>query len=46
MLQDIIDKADKWGDNGKTGRIDPFIEIYDVCLFTDFLCGLVLSFPI
>jgi len=33
MLQDIIDKADKWGDNGKAGRIDPFVEIYDVSLF-------------
>lgn len=22
--------SDKWGDNGKTGRIDPFEEIYDV----------------
>jgi len=30
MLQDIIDRADKWGDNGKIGKIDPFIEIYDV----------------
>jgi hypothetical protein len=34
MLQDIIDKADKWGSDGKSGRIDPFTEIYDVsCSF-------------
>lgn len=25
--------ADKWGNNGKTGRIDPFVEIYDVSVF-------------
>jgi len=30
LLQDIIDKADKWGNDGKNGRIDPFTEIYDV----------------
>lgn len=29
LLQDIIDRADKWGDEGK---IDPFTEIYDVSL--------------
>jgi len=33
MLQDIIDKADKWGNGGKSGRIDPFIEVYDVSIF-------------
>jgi len=22
--------ADKWGDNGKRGRINPFTEVYDV----------------
>ena len=22
--------ADEWGQDGKTGRIDPFVEIYDV----------------
>lgn len=27
LLEDIIGKADKWGSNGK---IDPFVEIYDV----------------
>ena len=32
LLQDIIDRADKWGDHGKTGRIDPFTEVYDVSL--------------
>ena len=33
MLQDIINRADKWGDDGKRGRIDPFTEVYDVSLF-------------
>lgn len=33
LLQDIISMADKWGNNGKTGRIDPFVEIYDVSVF-------------
>jgi len=32
FLQDILDKADRWGDDGKNGRIDPFTEIYDVSL--------------
>ncbi|KAF9644106.1 cytochrome P450 [Thelephora ganbajun] len=30
LLQDIIGKADKWGNDGKNGRIDPFTEIYDL----------------
>ena len=30
LLQDIIEKADKWGSGGKTGRIDPFTEIHEV----------------
>ena len=30
MLQEVIDRADKWGDDGRTGRIDPFTEVYDV----------------
>ena len=30
LLQDITNKAEKWGNNGKNGRIDPFTEIYDV----------------
>jgi hypothetical protein len=33
LLQDIIGVADKWGNNGKSGRIDPFVEIYEVCVF-------------
>ena len=33
LLQDITDKADKWGNDGKSGRIDPFTEIYDVSFF-------------
>jgi len=30
LLQDITNSADKWGNGGKNGRIDPFTEIYDV----------------
>ena len=33
LLQDISNRADKWGNNGKNGRIDPFTEIYDVSFF-------------
>ena len=33
MLQDIINKANKWGNGGKTGRIDPFTEVYNVGRF-------------
>ena len=32
LLQDIIGKADKWGNDGKGGRIDPFVEIFDVSI--------------
>ncbi|KAF9645080.1 cytochrome P450 [Thelephora ganbajun] len=28
LLQDIVDKADRWGNDGAAGRIDPFTEIY------------------
>ena len=38
ILQDIIDGADKWGDGGKTGRIDPFTEVYDVSLSLETHC--------
>ena len=34
LLQDIVGKAVKWGDDGKSGRIDPFTEIYDVSRFS------------
>lgn len=30
LLQDINDEANKWGNGGKSGRIDPFTEIYHV----------------
>jgi len=30
LIQDIIHKADKWGNDGRIGRIEPFTEIYDV----------------
>lgn len=32
LVQDAIDKAYKWGNDGKNGRTDPFTEIYDVIL--------------
>ena len=42
LLQDIIDGADNWGDEGK---IDPFTEIYDVSLLGNaHFGGLVLTF--
>ena len=48
LLQDITDRADKWGDHGKTGRIDPFTEVYDVSLSpeTYLVLGLGLNFPL
>ena len=30
FLQDAFDKADKWGNDGKSGRIDPFTDVYNV----------------
>ena len=39
LLQDITDKADRWGDNGKVGRIDPFTEVYDVSLLETYNLG-------
>jgi len=33
LLQDITDGADKWGDDGKASRIDPFTDVFDVSLF-------------
>ena len=33
LLEDIIDSADKWGNDGKSGRIDPFTELYNVSPF-------------
>ena len=32
LLQDIANRADKWGNDGKTSRVDPFTEIYNVSL--------------
>jgi hypothetical protein len=34
LMQDIIGETDKWGNEGKSGRIDPFIEVHYVSLFT------------
>ena len=45
LLQDIANNADKWGNDGKNGRIDPFTEIYDVSfLWHDFLWGISTEF--
>lgn len=33
LLQDIINKADKWGNDGQSSRIDPFTEINHVSPF-------------
>jgi len=33
LLQDITDQADKWGNDDRAGRIDPFTEVFDVSLF-------------
>lgn len=30
LLQDVLCEAEKWGNDGKSGRIDPFVEIFDV----------------
>jgi len=38
LPQDIIARADKWGDDGETGRIDPFTEVYDVSLYFENCC--------
>ena len=43
LLQDITNKADKWGNDGKSGRIDPFTQIYDVSFLQRDFSGLVLS---
>jgi hypothetical protein len=32
LLQDIFGMADQWGGAGESGRIDPFVEVYDVSL--------------
>ena len=34
LLQDIKSRTDKWGNGGKNGRIDSFIEVYDVSFFS------------
>ena len=33
LLQSIMQKADKWGGDGKTGMIDPFTDVFDVSVF-------------
>lgn len=30
LLQDITNKADKWGTDGRSGRINPFTDIFSV----------------
>jgi hypothetical protein len=32
LFQDVTAKADKWGNNGTSGRIDPFTEIFEVSI--------------
>ena len=39
LLQDITKNADKWGNDGKNGRIDPFTDIYDVSFFAGLFLG-------
>ena len=48
MLQDVVDKADKWGDDGTAGRIDPFTEVYEVRAFLEerLALGLSLRLPL
>ena len=38
LLEDVASEADKWGNGGKNGRIDPFTEIYDVGSFRHCFC--------
>lgn len=44
LLQDIANNADKWGNDGKNGRIDPFVEIYDVSLLQHGFFGICVEF--
>ena len=46
LLQDITNKAEKWGNGGKSGRIDPFTEVYDVSLFTMYAFRIGTEFPL
>ena len=44
LLQDITNNADKWGNDGKNGRIDPFTEIYDVNVLRHEFLGTSIDF--
>ena len=33
LFQDMVTKANKWGNDGASGRIDPFTEIFDASIF-------------
>ena len=46
LLQDITNKADKWGNGGKSGRIDPFTEAYEASLFTAYIFRIGAEFPL
>ena len=48
LLQDVIDRTNKWAGDGITGRIDPFTEVHDVSFpsETGIVVELVLSFPL
>ena len=44
LLQDIINRADEWGNDGKNGRINPFTEIHDVSFLLHELLGISVEF--
>ena len=45
-MEDVASEADKWGNGGKSGRIDPFTEIYDVGSYRRFFVRLMPSRPL
>jgi len=44
LLQDIFNKADRWGNDGKSGRTDPFTDVYDVSLITAYVFRIGVEF--
>ena len=46
LLRDIFNKADKWGNDGKSGRIDPFTDVYDVSLFIAYVFRICAEFAL
>ena len=46
LLEDITNEADKWGNGGKYGRIDPVTDIHDVSFFgVAFLRSMLSLYP-